>query len=89
VIGGGGDGEIVGEQRAGAVELLAGQPVAAAISGQQAGGEDQAADRQRALLAERVAEDLALGDLVQPSRRAGVACGAQPLLGEPKCVRKI
>jgi len=46
MVSGGGDGQIVGAQRAGAVVLLTVQPVAAALGRQQAGVEDQAADGQ-------------------------------------------
>lgn len=86
VVSGGGDGQVVGEQRASAVVLLAAQPIAARRTGvgQQPGVEHQAADGQRALFAERVAEDLSLRDLAQPLLRSWVMRGAQPLLDEPE-----
>lgn len=88
MIGGGGDRQVVGEQRAGAVVLLAVEPEAAGSIGQQPGVEHQAAHRQAALLAERIRKQLAGGDLLQPPLGhlvAGVGPQrAQPLLDEPE-----
>jgi hypothetical protein len=50
----------------------------------QPGAEHQAADGGRALLAERVADDLAVGDLAQPALGNEVGLRAQALLGEPE-----
>lgn len=63
VIGGRRHGQVVGEQRAGAVVLLTGKPQATVRIGRQSSVEHQAADGQRALLAEGVAKDVAVGDL--------------------------